>query len=91
MNTTFTAVAYNENGSTRGTPLYVPMKSTAGVEVVEDATAVVERIVVYDLSGRVVFDGTPETFGSEQLSSGVYVKKEVLKGGVSRTSKIVVR
>lgn len=88
--TTFTAVAYNENGSTRGTPLYVPLKSAAGVAVVED-DAEIERVTVYDLSGRIMFDGTPESFATEQLSPGMYVKKEVLKEGVTRTSKIVVR
>ncbi|MDE6317070.1 MAG: T9SS type A sorting domain-containing protein, partial [Muribaculaceae bacterium] len=89
--TTFTAVAYNENGSTRGTPLYVPFRSSSGVETVEDAGGEIVRVTVYDMSGRVMFDGTPESFATGQLSPGLYVKNEVLKEGVNRTSKIVVR
>ena len=89
--TTFTAVAYNENGSTRGTSLYVPMKSTAGVEVVEDSAAVIERVIVYDLSGCVVFDGNPHQFADGDLNAGVYIKKEITSVGNVISSKFVVR
>ena len=90
-NTTFTAVAYNDYGHTRGIPLFVPVKPTADVVEVEEPDLEVARMLIYNLDGSIVFDGSPAAFSIDNLSSGLYIKKEILSDGDINTAKIIVR
>jgi hypothetical protein len=90
-NTTFTSVAYNDYGHTRGEPLFVPVKPTADVVEVEEPDLEVTRMLIYNLDGSIVFDGTPAAFSIDNLSSGLYIKKEILSDGGINTAKIIVR
>lgn len=90
-NTTFTSVAYNDYGHTRGEPLFVPVKPTADVVEVEEPDLEVARMLIYNLDGSIVFDGTPAAFSIDNLSSGLYIKKEILSDGGINTAKIIVR
>ena len=90
-NTTFTAVAYNDYGHTRGIPLFVPVRPTADVVEVEEPDLEVARMLIYNLDGSIVFDGSPAAFSIDNLLSGLYIKKEILSDGDINTAKIIVR
>lgn len=90
-NTTFTAVAYNDYGHTRGEPLFVPVKPTADVVEVEKPALEVARMLIYNPDGSIVFDGSPAAYPIDNLSSGLYIKKEILSDGTVNTAKIIVR
>lgn len=88
-NTTFTAVSYNKNGSTRGEPLFVPYKSASGVDEVVCQSENVKFVQIFQINGTSLYNGNPDDFDERTLPTGVYIKRLFYEDGRYEVVKII--
>ncbi len=80
----------NEYGSDRRTLEFAPSYGKADIADMS-LSAITTAIQLYAIYGHIVFEGTPADFSDNTFQPGIYIKKEVLNDGSSKTSKIYIK
>ena len=80
----------NEYGSDRRTLEFAPSYGNADIAGTP-LSAITTAIQLYAIDGHIVFEGTPADFSDKTCQPGIYIKKEVLNDGSSKTSKIYIK
>ena len=83
-------IVENEYGSDRKTLEFAPTYGNADISDTP-LSAQTHKIQLYAIDGHIVFEGTPTDFSDRTFQPGVYIKKEVLDNGSSKTSKIYIK
>lgn len=80
----------NEYGSDRKTLEFAPSYGNADIAGTP-LSAITTAIQLYAIDGHIVFEGTPTDYSDKTFQPGIYIKKEVLNNGSSKTSKIYIK
>jgi len=83
-----TIIVSNKYGSTSETLEYAP---STGSTQNNTAAPITKTILLYNINGNVVFDGTPTDFLNQQFQPGLYIKKEILDNGSTKNTKIRIK
>lgn len=94
-----TVVVSNKYGTTSETMEYAPIYSRRKLRdiskrIMSDIplnSQTISKIIIYNIDGSIIFQGTPSEFLNYNFNIGIYLKEEIFNNGSVKTSKILFR